>query len=243
MFVSVGYQAIAALRGMKELTSYKREAWPWYRPSGVCPLHRFEATCQFPHPAVGSSRMPCGCAWPRSLSLNANTGTTQEIQALNQSWGGCNHSTLNWPYQGHQVPYLVSWTLDCLPSLWSDTDHWPYAPRVCGIAGKWWWIQTSNSLNTLFETIPEICIVEFLQKAGFLYLISNGQPFWNCTNPRLGQCMWAWLFCSEIEKPLWETSTCVGRLICAEGHVSSLNKCNQIQSLQFIQDRWIEKYS
>ena len=44
-------------------------------------------------------------------------------------------------------------------------------------------------------------------------------------------------------KPLWETSTCVGRLICPEGYVSSLNKCNPIQSLQFIQDRWIEKYS
>ena len=44
-------------------------------------------------------------------------------------------------------------------------------------------------------------------------------------------------------KPLWETSTCVGRLICPEGYVSSLNKCNPIQSLQFIQDWWIEKYS
>ena len=44
-------------------------------------------------------------------------------------------------------------------------------------------------------------------------------------------------------KPLWETSTCVGWLISPEGYVSSLNKCNPIQSLQFIQDRWIEKYS
>ena len=44
-------------------------------------------------------------------------------------------------------------------------------------------------------------------------------------------------------KPLWETSTCVRRLICPEGYVSSLNKCNPIQSLQLIQDRWIEKYS
>ena len=124
----------------KSWLANKREAWPWYRPSGMCSLHRFEATCQFLHPVIGSSQMACGWAWPRSLSLKANTGTTQEIQALNQSWGGCNHPTLNWPYQGQQVPYLVSWAPDCLPELWSDTDHWPYAPRVCGIAGKLWWI-------------------------------------------------------------------------------------------------------
>ena len=30
---------------------------------------------------------------------------------------------------------------------------------------------TADSLNTLFETIPETFIVEFLQEAGFFYLI------------------------------------------------------------------------
>ena len=30
---------------------------------------------------------------------------------------------------------------------------------------------TVDSLNALFETIPETCIVEFLQEAGFVYLI------------------------------------------------------------------------
>ena len=30
---------------------------------------------------------------------------------------------------------------------------------------------TADSLNTLFETIPETCIVEFLREAGFFYLI------------------------------------------------------------------------
>ena len=32
-------------------------------------------------------------------------------------------------------------------------------------------------------------------------------------------------------KQRWENPTCEGRLICPEGHVSSLNKCNPIQSL------------
>ena len=31
-------------------------------------------------------------------------------------------------------------------------------------------------------------------------------------------------------KQLWENPTCEGRLICPEEHVSSLNKCNPIQS-------------
>ena len=30
---------------------------------------------------------------------------------------------------------------------------------------------TADSLNTLFVTIPETCIVEFLQEMGFFYLI------------------------------------------------------------------------
>ena len=30
---------------------------------------------------------------------------------------------------------------------------------------------TADSLNTLFETIPKTCKVEFLQEAGFIYLI------------------------------------------------------------------------
>ena len=30
---------------------------------------------------------------------------------------------------------------------------------------------TADSLNTVFETIPETCIVEFLREAGFFYLI------------------------------------------------------------------------
>ena len=40
---------------------------------------------------------------------------------------------------------------------------------------------TVDSLNTLFEKIPETCIVEFLQEAGFFYLI--GCNLLNPTGP------------------------------------------------------------
>ena len=50
----------------------------------------------------------------------------------------------SWPYQGHQVPYLVP---DGLPPLWSDTDHWPYAPGVCSVTGKSWWILHSRYIE------------------------------------------------------------------------------------------------
>ena len=40
---------------------------------------------------------------------------------INQSWRECNHKTSNWPYQGHQVPYLVPRTTDRLSSQWSNT--------------------------------------------------------------------------------------------------------------------------
>ena len=83
---------------------------------------------------------------------------------------------------------------------------------------------TVDSLNALFETIPETCIVEFLREAGFFYLIwcnvstSTSSQTWTIW-PDLSNLFREW-------KQLWDTFTCVGRLICPEGRVSSLNKSN-----------------
>ena len=54
----------------------------------------------------------------------------------------CN-PTSNWPYRGHQVPYLVPRTTDCLTPLWSNTQHWSYAPGVCSGTGMLWRILRS----------------------------------------------------------------------------------------------------
>ena len=64
--------------------------------------------------------------------------------APNQSWRGCNHPTSNWPYQGHQIPYLVPRTADWLSPLWPNTDHWPYAAGVCIVTGMSWWLLHSR---------------------------------------------------------------------------------------------------
>ena len=114
--------------------------WPWHGSSGGCPLCKFETTGQLLHPAAGSNQVGCSCTWQRSLFRETNTGATEEIPALNQSRRGCNHPTSNWPYKGHQIPYLVPRTADCLSPLWSNTDHWPYAPGVCSVTGMSWWI-------------------------------------------------------------------------------------------------------
>ena len=81
------------------------------------------------------------------LSCETNTGATKEIPAPNQSWRGCYHPTANWPYQGHQIPYLVPRTADWLSPLWSNTDHWPYAPGVCIVTGMSWWILHSRLIE------------------------------------------------------------------------------------------------
>ena len=83
------------------------------------------------HSAVGSNQVGCGYTWQRSLPREINSGATKEIPALNQSWRVCNHPTSNWSYQGHQIPYLVPRTAHCLSPLWSNTQHWSYAPGVC----------------------------------------------------------------------------------------------------------------
>ena len=101
---------------------------------------------------------------------------------------------------------------------------------------------TAKSLRTLFETIPEACIVEFLGKAGFFYLIWQAiysiQHIIRITHQltKFG----SYINHQTLTTPLhsvnylhsinsWENPTCERRLICLWGRVSSLNKCNPIQ--------------
>ena len=85
-----------------------------------------------------------------------------------------------------------------------------------------------ESLNTLFETIPDTCIVEFLREVGFFYLIWHN--LLTSTSPQTWTIQLSLSNLFRKLKQLWDTSTCVGRLICPEGRVSSLNKSNPIQS-------------
>ena len=118
----------------------KRDPWSRHRPIGKCSLYRFETTGLLLHSEVGSNQMGCSCTWQRSLSRETNIGAPEEIPASYQSWRGCNHQTSNWPYEGRQIPYLIPRTTDCLSPLWSNTDHWAYAPRMCSVTGMSWWI-------------------------------------------------------------------------------------------------------
>ena len=131
-------------RKWKSRPTSKRDPRPRYRPTGKCPLYRFETTGQLLQSEVGSNQVGCSCTWQRSLSCETNTGATEEVPAPNQSWRGCNHPTSNWPYQGHQIPYLVPRTANWLSPLWSNTDHWPYAAGVCIVTGMSWWILHSR---------------------------------------------------------------------------------------------------
>ena len=102
---------------------------------------------------------------------------------------------------------------------------------------------TAESSRTLFETIPEACIVEFRREAGFFYLIWQAihsiQHIIRITHQltKFG----SYINHNTLTTPLhsviclhsinsWENPTCERRLICLWGRVSSLNKCNPIQS-------------
>ena len=67
---------------------------------------------------------------------------------------------------------------------------------------------TSDSLDILFETTPETCIVEFLQEAGFFYLIWTVRHYiqsltW--TIPKLMQLLTSWILHSKLlEDPPWD---------------------------------------
>ena len=73
---------------------------------------------------------------------------------------------------GHtKAAYLVPRAADYLPALWPDSNHWTHASNVCSVTEKSWWILHSWLIGDLFETIPEVCIIQFLRETGFLYLI------------------------------------------------------------------------
>ena len=139
----------------------KRHPWPRHRTTRKSPLYIFEASGQPLHSAVSSNQVRWSCTWQRSLSRETNTGATDKIPAHNQSWRGCNHLTSNWPYQGHQVPYLVPRTAKCFCGQTLTID---YMFLVCAALQECRDLNyTAGSLDTLFETIPEICIAELLR--------------------------------------------------------------------------------
>ena len=138
----------------------KRYPWPRHRPTDKRPLYRYEATGQLLHTAVVSNQVGCNCTWQRYISHETNTGVTAEPPALNQSWRVYNHPTSTWPYQGHRVPYIFLRTAKCLSPLWSNTDNWPYAPGCTVVQECHDEYYTADALNTLYETIPDTCIVE-----------------------------------------------------------------------------------
>ena len=108
----------------------------------------------------------------------------------------------------------------------------------------------ADSLRTLFETISETCIVEFLREAGFFYLIWKAiypvqhiirithqlTKFGIYINHHILTQLDSCNLCIGHKQGLnsWENPTCLRRLICLWGRVSSLNKCNPIQFTYWI---------
>ena len=148
---------------MKEWITGKRHPWPWHRTTGKCPVHRFEATGQLIHPAVGSNQVGCSCSLQSYLSLE----TTKKIPVLNQSWRADFELAIRRPPSPISCPddhqLLVTIVAKCCPLTMSLECAVLQESRKEYYAG--------DSFNNLFETIPETCIVEILQEAGLFYLI------------------------------------------------------------------------
>ena len=161
-------------RKWKSGSTSKRDPRPRYRPTGKCPLYRYETSGQLLHSEVGSNQVGCSCTWQRSLYsylVKPTLGPPKKFQHLTRaeelvitrlrightkatkshilSRGpptGCHHCG-----QTLTIDHML---LEC--ALLQECRDEYY---------------TVDSLNALFETIPETCKVEFLREAGFFYLI------------------------------------------------------------------------
>ena len=123
--------------------------WPWHGPT--CVYRKLKPLVNW-HIQQLVQTMWNVAIHGRYLSL------TEEIPALNQSWGG-NHATSNRPYEGHQVPYLVPMLLECAVLQDSLREYY-----------------IADALNNLFKTIPETCMVELLREADSYGM--NNQTFY-----------------------------------------------------------------
>ena len=160
-------------RKWKSGSTSKRDPRPRYRPTGKCPLYRYETTGQPLHTEVGSNQVGCSCTWQRSLSCETNTGTTEEVPDLTRA----EEVVITRLRIGH-TKATKSHILSRGPSTGchhcGQTLTIGHTLLECALLEECRdEYYTVDSLNTLFETIPETCIhvVEFLREAGFFYLI------------------------------------------------------------------------
>ena len=90
--------------------------------------------------------------WPILAKIELICQQTQ-VSGVNPSSGVPERMTGGW-WGGLAMLTIEQMLLEC--TVWQQTRDEYY---------------TAESLRTLFETIPEACIVEFLREAGFFYII------------------------------------------------------------------------
>ena len=150
-------------RKWKSRPTSKRDPRPRYRPTGKCPLYRYETTGQLLHSEVGSNQVGCSRSWQRSLSCETNTGAT-EFQHLTRA----EEDVITRLRIGHTKAtksHILSrgpptGCHHCGQTLTIDHMLLEYA-LLEECRDEYY---TVDSLNALFETIPETCIVEFLRE-------------------------------------------------------------------------------
>ena len=120
----------------------------------------------------------------RDLSPENNTMAIAGIPALNQSWRGYNH----WiSHTKATEAHISSWTP---PTFCNHCGHMLLGCAVFQESRDEYC--TADSLNTLFETVPETCLVELRQEVEFfcrVWMIRYSIQFlryivWICTDHR-----------------------------------------------------------
>ena len=158
-------------RKWKSGSTSKRDHRQRYGPTGKYPLYRYETTGQLIHSKVGSNQVGCSCTLQISLSCETNTGPPKKFQHLTRA-----EEVVITPLRiGHTKAtksHILSRGLPTGCHYCGQTRTIDHMLLECALLQECRdEYYTIDSLNALFETIPETCIVEFLREAGFFYLI------------------------------------------------------------------------
>ena len=146
------------------------DLWPWHRSSGGCPLCRFEIQVNSYIQQLVQIKWDVAVHGRDLYFVKPTLGPPKKFQHLTRAEEVV-ITRLRIDHTKATKSHILSRGPPTTCYHCGQTLTIEHMLLECAVLQECREYYTVDSLNTLFETTPETCIVEFLREAGFFYLI------------------------------------------------------------------------